>query len=88
MPCSHGLTGHTVPGSAENLNISILLDRLICGRLRTGNVVARPDVRRDAQATAMNVYNAQVKVSMHVLYSSTRSMFTQHHTQQATLSLS
>lgn len=71
VPCSHGLTGHTVPGSAENLNISILMDRLICGRLRSGNVLARPDVRR----TAVNVYNAQVKVSM----PNTLSMFTHQH---------
>lgn len=29
VPCSHGPIGHAQPGSAENLNISIFLDRLL-----------------------------------------------------------
>lgn len=31
------------------------------GRLCIGNLLARPDIKRDVQVTAMNVHNAQAK---------------------------
>lgn len=66
VPCSHGLIGQTVPGSKENLKISIFPEMLFV-EICTVIVLARSDIMRDVQVTAMNVHKAQGQQQTHIV---------------------
>lgn len=64
VPCSHGPTGHARLGSAENLNISIFLCRILVTMYCGGNLLTRPDTKKDVQVSVTAV-NAHKVCTMH-----------------------